>query len=247
VSSWLLKPSPAAPPWQLSARKRQLATSPSAIICRSGLAGSLALVPAGEDAAPGDGRSLSGVAAVFDRWTEINSAIEGRYLERISPRAFTKTLNEGRGTALPLLLDHGQHPQLGSFPLGQLRSVTADATGLTYTAELHRGLPELLIEGLGAGQYGSSFRARAIKSSTDPHPPASPHNPDRLPEVTRTELMLLDVGPTSLPAYRSTSARLRNAAPGPRLESVSDERPSWWIEHGRPGWWIEHEGALSLA
>jgi phage head maturation protease len=246
VSDYLLKREPT---WQLSARKRQLATSPSAIIERTGTAGSLALVSSPDDASEGTGRTLTGTAAVFGEWQEINSVAEGRFLERISPRAFAKTLSEGRGTALPLLLDHGQHPQLGSFPLGQLRSVTADATGLTYTAELHRGLPELLIEGLRAGQYGSSFRARAIKSSTDPHPPASPHNPGRLPEVTRTELMLLDISPTSLPAYKSTSARLRNAAPRPRLESVesiSDEKPPWWIEPGQPGWWLEREG-LSVA
>jgi phage head maturation protease len=249
VSDYLLKREPTAPPWQLFPRRRkqQLATSPSTIICRTGEAGSLALVSSPADASEGTGRTLTGTAAVFNRWTEINSAVEGHYLERVSPRAFTKTLNEGRGTALPLLLDHGLHPALGSFLLGELRSVTADASGLRYTAELHRGLPELLVEGLAAGQYGSSFRARAIKSSVNPHPPASPHNPDRLTEVTRTELMLLDVGPTSLPAYKSTSARLRNAAPGPRLESVSDKRPSWWIEPGRPRWWIEREGALSLA
>jgi hypothetical protein len=96
--------------------------------------------------------------------------------------------------------------------LGQLRSLGANASGLRYEAELHRGLPELLTEGLAAGQYGSSFRARAVKSSVDPRPPASAFNPDRLPQVVRTELQLLDVGPNSLPAYSSTSARLRSTA-----------------------------------
>lgn len=195
------------------------------VICRTGTAGSLALVEPVDNADSGTGRTLTGTATVFDQWNEVRDQ-EGHYLERISPRAFAKTLAEN-GSRIPLLLDHGRHPQLGSMLLGELRSVTADAGGLRYVAELHRGLPELLREGLAAGQYGSSFRARAVKSSVDPRPKASEFNPDRLPQVVRKEMQLLDLGPTALPAYPATSARLRSAAPRPRLEVVEEEKPYW--------------------
>jgi phage head maturation protease len=216
------------PSWQLGGLRANQQLSRGLIICRVGSSGSLALVEPSNNADVGTGRTLSGTATVFDQWNEVRDQ-EGHYLERISPRAFVKTLSENGGR-IPLLLDHGRHPQLGSMLLGQLRSVTADASGLQYTAELHQGLPELLREGLAAGQYGSSFRARVVKSSTEPRPPASPFNPDRLPQVTRKELQLLDLGPTALPAYAATSARLRSAAPRPRLEIVhEEEKPSWYL------------------
>ena len=197
-------------------------------MCRTGTAGSLALVESADDEVAGTGQTLTGTAAVFDEWQEVFDPIEGHILERISPRAFAKTLSENRGR-VPILLDHGKHPQLGSMTLGTLRSVTADATGLRYVAELHRGLPELLREGLKSGQYGSSFRARAIKSVYNRRPAPSARNPEGIVEVTRTELQLKDISPTSVPAYRSTSARLRTALPQGLSPALPDPLPSWQL------------------
>jgi len=221
-----------APPWQLKLPKAR-PPSQDIVICRTGTAGSLALVESADDEVAGTGRTLTGTAAVFDEWQEVFDPIEGRILEKIRPRAFQKTLSESQGR-VPLLLDHGKHPQLGSMMLGTLRSVTADATGLRYVAELHRGVPELLREGLRAGQYGSSFRARAVKSQYNQRPRPSARNPEGIVEVVRTELALKDISPTSLPAYRSTSARLRTALPDevrthPVKVSTSERRPPWLL------------------
>jgi phage head maturation protease len=48
-----------------------------------------------------------------------------------------------------------------------------------------------------------------------------------MPEVTRTQLQLLDISVTSLPAYSSTTTKLRSAAPRPKLELVEEEKPYW--------------------
>src|SRR5665213_3531972 len=45
------------------------------------------------DGSPG---TLHGHLAVFNQWSEINSAREGHFLERLAPGAFAKTIAEGR-------------------------------------------------------------------------------------------------------------------------------------------------------
>ena len=117
--------------------------------------------------------------------------------------------------------------------LGEIQSLSAEADGLRYTARLHDGLPTLLLEGLRSGQYGSSFRARPVKSHYERLPRRSAYNPEGLMEVTRTELRLSDVGPTSLPAYSATEARLRSLTDTAALRAVEESsrgsRPAWYL------------------
>jgi hypothetical protein len=54
---------------------------PPTIRCRTGMAGSLALVENRSDAI-GDGRTLAGTFSVFDTWQEIREA-GARFLERV--------------------------------------------------------------------------------------------------------------------------------------------------------------------
>lgn len=233
--------------WELAdlqaARPREPQGTATAI-CRTGAVGSLALVESAESAVADTGRTLTGTAAVLGVWEEILD-LEGNYMERITPTAFDKTLNE-RGGRVPLLLDHGKHPQLGSFLLGEIQSLSADATGLRYTARLHDGVPQLLLEGLRSGQYGSSFRARPIKSRYERSPARSDYNPQGLMEVTRSELRLTDVGPTSIPAYSATSARLRSLTGEFANPSVlpEPELPAWQLqrEDFEPAWQLQRRG-----
>jgi len=64
----------------------------------------------------GDGLTLTGYAAVFNRSTMIDN-YEGRFEERIRPGAFKRSIN----AKMPVLqFEHGRHPLLGSFLLGSL-------------------------------------------------------------------------------------------------------------------------------
>jgi phage head maturation protease len=188
---------------------------------------------------------LEGTFARFDEWVEINDS-SGHYMERVSPRAFAKTIAE-TGRRVPVLLDHGKSSVLGSLPLGRLESVSESADGANYRVRLNPGLPELLVAGLRDGQYGSSFRAQAIKSSVRRRPGRSAANPDGLPEVTRTELRLLDVGPTSMPAYGATSAKVRSLVEEAPVEP--EPRPSWLLsdlkaDDAEPSWKLRRRGEV---
>ena len=94
------------------------------------------------------------------------------------------------------------------------------------------GVPELLLNGLREGRYGSSFRAKVVKEEFNPRPGRSEHNPLGLPESVVRELRLVDVGPCSLPAYPATTAQVRSVrAPEPTREAA---KPYWYIDYEEP-------------
>jgi HK97 family phage prohead protease len=79
-----------------------------------------------DDDAEGDGRSLTGYAAVFGQDTEIDSW-EGRFTETIRKGAFRKTIRE----STPVMqFDHGRHPLIGSLPIGSITDLREDDQGL---------------------------------------------------------------------------------------------------------------------
>ena len=153
---------------------------------------------------------LSGELAVFNEWTEIRSPFEGHFMERIAPSAFKKTISE-RADKIRVLFQHGRDSMAGDKPLGKIRSMPNDGQSQRYEVELFNvSYVNDLLPALEAGQFGSSFSARDVRSKEDSRPEPSDSNPDGLPEVTRQELMLREFGPVTFPAYESTSAGLRS-------------------------------------
>lgn len=75
---------------------------------------------------PDDGFTIDGYGAVFNSVTSIDSW-EGSFEEEILPGAFKKSLREG----IPKMqFDHGNHPLLGSIPLGRWDVAEEDDQGL---------------------------------------------------------------------------------------------------------------------
>lgn len=151
---------------------------------------------------------MSGTFSVFDRWTEIDSAFEGQFMERVAPGAFRKSVAENLNN-IRVTFSHGMDRSLGGTVLGKLLDISEQTEGATYDASLFRSVPQLLVDGLKAGVYGASFRGDPIKTKVDYKPKRSEQNPKGLPEVTRTEIRLKDVGPTERPAYAETTSFVR--------------------------------------
>jgi hypothetical protein len=147
--------------------------------------------------------------ALFNRWQEIDNAAEGHFMERIAPGAFKKTIRENIAN-VRAILSHGKDPSLGQTVLGKIESIEEEADGASARVSLFRSVPPLLLDGLRAGVYGASFRGLSIpsKEKIDYHPARSNYNPDALPEVTRHEIKLRDIGPTPFAAYTETSSRI---------------------------------------
>jgi len=150
---------------------------------------------------------MAGRFAAPGEWTEINSIVEGHFMERTAPGAFDKTLAE-RKDKLRVLYHHGLDPFFGFSPLGPIRALNNDTE---YEVELlDTDYNKRLVPMLEAGVLGSSFRFDVIKEDVNLSPMRTDWNPQRLPEVTLTEVKVKEFGPTPIPAYSGATAGLRS-------------------------------------
>jgi HK97 family phage prohead protease len=155
-------------------------------------------------------KTLYGHFARFGEWTEINSAWEGRFMERIAPGAFSKTISENRG-GMRVLFDHGHDPSIGNKPLGAIRSLEEDTEGARYEVDLFdSNYVRDLLPALEAGQLGASFRFKVMREDFNKKPERGDHNPDGLPERTITEAKVMEFGPVTFPAYAGATAGVRS-------------------------------------
>jgi HK97 family phage prohead protease len=186
--------------------------------------------------------TLVGHAAVFNQWTEINSAYEGRFLERIAPGAFKKTISENRDR-IRVLFQHGKDPQIGDKPLGPIRALEEDDTGLRYEVPLlDTSYNRDLIPGLDAGLYGASFRFSVLREEFQKRPERTDFNPLGLPERTVNELRMPEFGPVTFGAYANATSGLRSMTdefrlPVPGYAGVSFANvgtADMWLRLGQP-------------
>lgn len=183
----------------------------------------------------GDGGPiLYGHFARFNEWTEIDSWFEGNFMERVAPGAFRKTLAELNQR---VLLEHGNDPQLGNKPIAEPIVKREDDQGAYYEARLFDGLPDLVLEGLRAGQYGASFRFSVMREEYVEEPGTSDHNPKGIPERTLTELRVPEFGPVTWGAYDGATAGVR---------SLTDDFIFGWLKR-EPRRARELMGAIDLS
>ena len=153
---------------------------------------------------------LNGHFAVFDQWTEIDSAFEGHFMERLAPGAFAQSIKVKRDQ-IRVLFQHGQDPQIGNKPLGPLRELNEDKVGGYYEVPLlDTSYNRDILPGLREGLYGSSFRFSVMKEDFKRTAPKSPYNPNGLPERTVQEVDLMELGPVTFPAYAGATAGVRS-------------------------------------
>lgn len=156
------------------------------------------------------GDELTGHFAVFDQWTEIDSMFEGRFMESVSPGAFSKTLKENRDH-IRCLFQHGRDYRIGDKPLGPIVDLREDDVGAAYTVKLlDTAYNHELIPGLREGLYGASFRFRVTREDVNEKPGKSARNPEGIPERTIREMELKEFGPVTWPAYKGASAGVRS-------------------------------------
>jgi HK97 family phage prohead protease len=148
-----------------------------------------------------DGQTLEGYAVVFDAWTDIRDA-SGTYKERIAPGATKRSL----GQRTPVLqFDHGQHPLIGSIPLGTLKVVREDRNGVFVKARLSDNwLIQPVRDAIrDKAITGMSFRFRVVKDEWG-------RDDDGNDTRTIQEVELLELGPVVFPAYSQTSVSMRS-------------------------------------
>lgn len=157
-----------------------------------------------------DGNTMFGHFSVANRWTEINSWFEGRFLERVAHGSFERTFKERAGQ-IRVLYDHGHDPQIGNKPLGPPKVLREDGKGAYYEVDLFdTEYVRELKPAISAGQMGASFRFRVVGEEWSEPRSASKHNPEKLPERTITDVDLYEFGPVTFPAYADASSGIRS-------------------------------------
>lgn len=148
--------------------------------------------------------------SAFNRWYEIESWWEGRFLERTVRGAFAKTIKERRDQ-IKVLYDHGFDFQVGNKVLGPIDDLREDADSPVGEVPLFdTSYNRDLRPGIEAGVYGSSFRFRVIKEEWNEEPGKSDHNPEGIPERTIKEVRLYEFGPVTFPANPDSTVGVRS-------------------------------------
>lgn len=162
---------------------------------------------------------MVGRFAEFETWTEINSAVEGHFMERLAPTAFAKTVRENRGN-MRVLFHHGRDASVGFQVLGTIEQLEQDTS---HEVELFESVPQLIMDGLRAGQYGSSYRFAIVNHDWVRRPKRSSHNPSGLPELTILEAKVREFGPTPIPQYSGTSSGIRSVTDEILLDALAED------------------------
>lgn len=148
--------------------------------------------------------TLIGYAAVFNQNTVIDSW-EGKFVERLAPGSFKKTLAE-RGNRVKVLFNHGFDPWVGDKPLGRATVQKEDRNGLWVEVPLDdTSYNRDLVASLRSGALdGMSFRFSVVREEWD-----NDDENDDLPIRTLLEVRLYEYGPVTFPAYEATTAGVR--------------------------------------
>lgn len=163
--------------------------------------------------AVGGDREIVAYAAVFDRVAEISDH-EGHYYERISRKAFDRTLHHHpNGRGVKAIFNHGRtihgvSSDRFSMPFGVPIEMSADARGLlTVTRVSNTELGSEVYELARDGAIDQmSFSARPVKGGTNILEPAQHGD---LVTRERTELALVEYGPVALlGAYGDQGAQI---------------------------------------
>ena len=178
----------------------------------------------------GDGMTLDGWGAVFNRETVIDSW-EGRFREKIAPGAMKRSFRE---TPPKIQFDHGRHPTIGSIPIAKLERV-AEETDPVFAPEggahivgrfLDHPIVDLVRQAIEAEAInGMSFRFSVMQESwqtADGRPIRDDQAlmvelarsldlpDDELPVRILRQVKVPEMGPVVWPAYAETSVSARS-------------------------------------
>ena len=184
------------------------------------------------DGESGDGLTLDGFAAVFNRETIIDSW-EGRFKEQIAPGSMKRSFRE----APPVIqFEHGRHPLIGSLPIAELTRIAEETDpDLAPDGGAHvvgRLLDNWLIQPVrdaiaNQSVNGMSFRFTVVREKWTDATGRQIRDEDELRQLlrrtwledvpdeellTRTlqELRVPELGPVVFPAYAETSVSVRS-------------------------------------
>lgn len=168
----------------------------------------------------GDGRTLEGYAAVFNKPTRIRSW-EGEFDEEIAQGAFRATLKKRKPV---MQYDHGRDARTGTVPIGSIEELMEDDQGLFVRGRLFDNDAVEPVRQAIAGNAitGMSFRfqvareqwfdrdGKKVKEAELPRLLWEPGDRGPLKRSILEVDPLYELGPVAFPAYDTTSVGVRS-------------------------------------
>jgi HK97 family phage prohead protease len=146
--------------------------------------------------ADGEAQTITGYAAVFERYSQNL----GGFVEVVDRRAFDRTL---RSADVVALHNHDPNRALGRVSAGSLR-LSVDDVGLRYEVDIRTSTGRQVAEDVAAGILtASSFSFRTMPDGDE-----WGRTEQGYPLRTLTEVELFDVSPVVYPAYRATEGKV---------------------------------------
>jgi hypothetical protein len=148
----------------------------------------------------GDDPEVEGPIVPYGEWSEVDSVIEGHFMERFAAGSLTKSLTESF-SRVKGYFEHGKSRMFDRTPIMEIRQTWDTEKSSFFRAGLLNGLPEWMVDGIRKGLYGVSLGAQPIQVQRTRRPEASDFNPKGLEERTYTELRVHDISLTPAPHY----------------------------------------------
>ena len=215
----------------MTTEMRRAATPPTADLVRMA-SFALRAGDAERDGEDGDGLTLDGYAAVFNRETIIDSW-EGRFKEKIAPGSMRKSFREKPPV---IQFDHGRHHRVGSIPIARLDSISEEVDpvlapegGAHVVGRLHDNwLVQPVRDAIESKSIdGMSFRFSVVRDEWHDQTGRKITKPEELHDLLRRswledvpddellvrtlrELKVHELGPVVFPAYADTSVGVRS-------------------------------------
>lgn len=173
------------------------------------------------DSGNGTDFTLTGHAAVFERWSETLSTWAGDFREKIARGAFADVLTEGPDVRL--LVNHDENLILGRTKAGTLE-LSEDERGLrvwarvaptSYAADLRLAMQR--------GDIDQMSFAFAVAEDGDEW--REDHEDEEVERVILRIAELYDVSVVTFPAYPDTNAAMRELREASRAGKISAEEP----------------------
>ena len=175
----------------------------------------------------GDDPQVEGPIVPYGKWTEVDSVIEGHFMERFAAGSLTKSLTESFNRVKGYF-EHGKSRMFDRTPIMEISETWDTETAPFFRARLLNGLPEWMVDGIRKGLYGTSLGASPIQVQRERRPKASDHNPKGIEERTYTELRVSDISLTPAPHY-DTPVVLRSITDELAVEALV-QRPDRLLE-----------------
>jgi phage head maturation protease len=170
----------------------------------------------------GDTPTVEGMVVPYNEWSEVDSVLEGHFLERFAPASLKKTFAESF-KRMKGYFEHGRSKMFDRAPIMDIQETWETDAGAFFRANLLSGLPDFMVDGLRKGLYGASLGARPIVVEREKKPQASDYNPAGLEERTYKELRAFDISLTPSPHYENATVMLRSITDELAVEALVKE------------------------